>query len=86
MRLFSSLFQKLEKNGIKVKIALSGNEQEIKKIAFKIKQKVKPIAINAKFFLVDQEQVLFYLSDGSIAEDEAVSFWLVIYFNVLNIV
>jgi len=75
IRLFNALFQKLGKNGIKIKVALSGNEAEIKKLAVKTKQRIKPIAINAKFFIVDQEQVLFHLSENSIAEEEA-AIWL----------
>ncbi len=75
VRLFTTLFQKLNKNGIKIKVALSGNEAEIKKLSIKIKQKIKPISINAKFFIVDQEQVLFYLSENPVAEDE-MAIWL----------
>lgn len=75
IRLFTSLFQKLDKNGIKIRVALSGNEAEIKKLAIKTKQKIKPIAINAKFFIIDQEQVLFHLAEGSIADDET-AIWL----------
>jgi len=75
IRLFTTLFQRLNKNGIKVRVALSGNEAEIKKLAIKTKQKIKPIAINAKFFIIDQEQVLFHLAEGSIA-DEETAIWL----------
>ena len=75
IRLFTTLFQKLGKNGIKIKIALSGNDAEIRKLAIKTKQKIKPIAINAKFFIIDQEQVLFHLSEGAIAEEES-AIWL----------
>jgi len=75
IRLFTTLFQKLNKNGIKIKVALSGNEAEIKKLSIKTKQKIRPISINAKFFIVDQEQVLFHLSEGSIAEEE-MAIWL----------
>jgi len=73
-RLFSSIISKLIKNEIKVKIALSGNESEIKRISNKIKVKIKPITINTKFFIVDGEQVMFMLSEG--AEDEDVAIWL----------
>jgi hypothetical protein len=41
----------------------------------KTKQKIKAIAINTKFFIIDQEQVLFYLADGGIAEEET-AIWL----------
>jgi sugar-specific transcriptional regulator TrmB len=75
VRLFTALFEKLNKNGIKIKVALSGNEAEIKKLSIKTKQKIKQIEINTKFFIIDQEQVLFQLSDGNIAEEE-VAIWL----------
>lgn len=75
LRIFTSLIERLKKHGVKVKIALSGNEGEIKKLSIKLKEKIKPINVNAKFFVVDQEQVLFVLSEGSPAEDE-VAIWL----------
>jgi sugar-specific transcriptional regulator TrmB len=75
IRLFTGLIEKLNKNGIKVRVALSGNEAEIKKISIKLKQKIKVIEINAKFFIVDQEQVLFQLSEGGVAEEE-IAIWL----------
>jgi sugar-specific transcriptional regulator TrmB len=75
IRLFSTLIQRLNKNGINVKIALSGNEADIKKLSLKLKIKIKRIDMNAKFFIVDQEQILFILSETSQAEDET-AIWL----------
>ncbi|MBM3247627.1 hypothetical protein FJZ17_03770 [Candidatus Pacearchaeota archaeon] len=75
IRLFSSLIERLSKHGIKVRIALSGNEQDVKKLAIKTKQKIKKIDISAKFFIIDQEQILFMLSDQSAAEEET-AIWL----------
>lgn len=75
VRLFSTLIEKLRKNNISIKIALSGNESEIKKLSIKTKQKINPVAVNAKFFMVDQEQILFLLSEGAIAEEET-AIWL----------
>lgn len=74
-RLFSSLLEKLKKNGVNIKIALSGNEAEIKKLAVKTKQKIKAVDVNAKFFIADSEQILFHLSDSSMAEEET-AIWL----------
>jgi sugar-specific transcriptional regulator TrmB len=75
LRVFTTLIEKLKKNGVKVKIALSGNESEIKKLSIKLKEKIKSINVNAKFFIIDQEQVMFLLSDGAQAEEE-VAIWL----------
>jgi len=75
LRFFSAIIDRLNKNNVKVKVALSGNDVEIKRISNKLKIKIKNIAINSKFFIVDQEQVLFMLSDGTIAEEE-LAIWL----------
>jgi sugar-specific transcriptional regulator TrmB len=75
IRLFSTLIQRLARNGINVRVALSGNEAEIKKIASKLKIKIKKIDINAKFFIVDQQQILFFLSETEQAEEET-AIWL----------
>jgi sugar-specific transcriptional regulator TrmB len=75
IRLFSSLFARLRKNGINIRTALSGNEADIKKLSLKLKEKIKPININTKFFIVDNEQVLFMLSDNQVAEEET-AIWL----------
>jgi sugar-specific transcriptional regulator TrmB len=75
IRLFSGLIERLNKHGIKIRIALSGNEQEIKKLSIRTKQKIKQVAMNAKFFIIDQEQILFMLSDQAVAEEET-AIWL----------
>ena len=75
LRFFTAVISRLTKNKINVKVALSGQESEIKKLSAKLKIKLKPININAKFFVIDQEQVLFMLSEGTIAEEE-LAVWL----------
>ena len=74
-RFFSSIFDRLNKNGIKIKIALSGNEKEIKKINIKYRIKAKPINIDAKFYIADNDQVLFAISNGNSPEEE-LAVWL----------
>lgn len=74
-RFFSSIFERLNKNGIKIKIALSGDEKEIKKINTKYKLKAKPIHIDAKFYIADSDQVLFEISNTNSPEEE-LAVWL----------
>lgn len=74
-RFFSSVFDRLKKANITVKVALSGDEKEIKKINNKFKIKAKAISIDAKFFVADNEQVLFIISKGT-APDEEIAVWL----------
>ncbi len=74
-RFFSSIFDKLNKNNIKIKIALSGEEKEIKRINNKYKIKAKKISIDAKFFIADNDQILFVISNSNAPEEE-LAVWL----------
>ena len=73
-KLFSQTFEVLEKSGVKIKVALSGNLNLIKQIENKFKIKFKKININAKFFIIDRKEILFYLSKNQSEEDIAI--WL----------
>jgi len=74
-RFFSLLFDRLKKSNIKIKIALSGDEKEIKKINSKFKLKAKQINIDTRFFIADNEQVLFMISNSN-HPDEEIAVWL----------
>ena len=71
-RLFSQTFEVLEKSGVKIKVALSGNRNLIKQIEDKFKIKFKRTTINAKFFIIDRKEILFYLSKNQSEEDIAI--------------
>ena len=74
-RLFSETISTLKKSGVKTKIALSGDKKLIKEIEEKLSTKIINIDIDAKFFIVDRREVLFYISKfGKDSEDIAV--WL----------
>ena len=72
LKLFQQTFSILDKEGIKIKIALSGDDVLIKKIKDNLKMKIKKINIEAKFFIVDRKEILFYLSKDSNEEDQAI--------------
>jgi len=74
-RFFSTIFERLKKANIKITVALSGEEKDIKKINSKFKIKAKPINIDAKFYIVDNDQVLFIISKGN-SPDEELAVWL----------
>jgi len=74
-KLFGSTIEKLKKNKIKVKIALSGDENLIKTTEKKFETKIKKVHIDARFFIVDRAEILFYVSkDGTAQNDMAI--WL----------
>lgn len=73
-RFFLVLFERLKKNNVKIKIALSGDEKDIKKINNKLETKAKQINVDTKFFIADGEQILFIISSKD-SEDE-IAIWL----------
>jgi sugar-specific transcriptional regulator TrmB len=74
IKLFKQTLDRLKKNNIKVRIALSGEKNFVEKISEKLGVKIKPVNIDAKFFIADRKEILFYLSKDSNKEDLAI--WL----------
>jgi len=74
-RFYSQVFDRLNKANIKIKIALSGEEKDIKKINNKFKIKAKQLGIDARFYIADNDQILFIISKGNMP-DEEIAVWL----------
>jgi len=74
LKLFQQMLEELKKENINVKLALSGDANMIKQLETKFNTKIKKVDINAKFFIIDRKEVLFYLSKDTDEEDNAV--WL----------
>ncbi|MEK6897379.1 MAG: helix-turn-helix domain-containing protein, partial [Nanoarchaeota archaeon] len=74
LKLFQQTLEDLNKNNIKIKLALSGDEKLIKKIEKVLGTKIKKVDVDAKFFIVDKKEILFYLSKNSDPNDTAI--WL----------
>ncbi len=74
-KLFYQTFEHLKKSDIKLKIALSGNETLIKEIESKFSIKIKRIDIDAKFFIIDRKEILFYLSKKEVGKED-LAIWL----------
>ncbi len=72
-KLFQKTLAFLSKRNIKIKIALFGNKDLIDNITKEFKIKIKKININAKFFIIDKKEILFYLSKNS---EEDLAIWL----------
>jgi sugar-specific transcriptional regulator TrmB len=73
-KLFEQTFERFQKANIKIKIGLSGDEKLVKQLSEKLNIKISPINIDAKFFIIDRREILFYLSKDSTEEDIAI--WL----------
>ena len=73
-RIFSNTFNLLKKNKIKILIALSGDDKLINELEKKFEIKIKKMDIDAKVFVVDRKEILFYTSQDS--KDEGTAIWL----------
>jgi len=73
-RVISSALEKLNKNNVRIKIALSGDSDKIKKINAKFNLKAKSIDSNARVFISDKKEVLFMVTPETAEEEIAV--WL----------
>jgi len=75
-RIFGAMFERLKKAGISVKIALSGQDSDIKRISEKFKLKAEKVDINSKFFISDRKQILFVINSSASSEEEEIGIWL----------
>lgn len=73
LSLFRKTISLLKKSNIKVKIALSGDEESISELSGMLGVKITPINVNAKFFIVDKSEILFYLSKS---EEDENAIWI----------
>jgi len=71
-RIFQQTFENFKKADIKIKLALSGDINLIKQMSEKFKIKIKNAEINAKFFIIDRKEILFYLSKSDSQEDNVI--------------
>jgi HTH-type transcriptional regulator, sugar sensing transcriptional regulator len=62
VKVFKKTIDLLKKSNIAVKIALFGNNEIIDELSEIFGLKIKKVDANAKFFIVDKSEVLFYLS------------------------
>lgn len=75
-KLFKQTFNNLQKANIKVKVALFGDENLIKQLEKKFDMKFKHVDLEAKFFIVDRKEILFYVSEPSSTGGEDIAIWL----------
>lgn len=73
-KLFKQTFDNLKKSNVNIIVASSGNKDMIKKISDFLGVKIKSVDINAKFFIIDKKEILFYLTKEEDEEEMAV--WL----------
>jgi len=65
LKLFQQTIETLKKANVKIRFALSGDEKLVKKIENDLQIKIKKAGVEAKFFIIDRKEILFYISKDS---------------------
>ncbi len=73
-RILMPAIEKMNKSNIKVKIALSGEEDKIRKLNSKFDLKAKTTENSGRFFISDRKEALFMINAEN--ADEEVGVWL----------
>src|SRR3989344_2418308 len=74
-KVFDQVFTRLKKSGVVIKLGLSGNDLEIRDVANKLKTKTFKVPVEAKFIIVDRNQVLMMVTNSE-HEDQEVGIWI----------
>jgi len=74
-RVFNSLFEKLKKKNVSIKLALNGKDEELKEVSKRYNINPKKTNLNSKIFIVDRKQVLFNITNSKTDEEE-LAVWL----------
>ena len=73
-RILAPALEKLAKNNIKIRVALSGDDERIKRISNKMNIKAKVTDAPARFFMSDRKQALLMITPEH--ADEEIGIWL----------
>lgn len=73
-RVIIPVLDKLSRSNVRLKIALAGDQEKIKKISAKHSLKIKNIDSNAKIFMSDRKEVLFMITPDNAEEEMGI--WL----------
>ena len=75
-KMFSEVFDKLRKRNVDIKVIISDDENEEKKIAKKFNVPVKSKKISARFMIADRKELIFTLKPTNVHEDYDYAFWI----------
>jgi len=66
--------EKLNKNNVRIRLALSGDEDRIRRLSNKHNLKVKKVNSEGRFFIADRKETFFMINPEG--EDEEIGVWL----------
>lgn len=75
-KMFSNIFAKLNKRKVMIKVMINDSDEETKKLSKKFNVSIKSKNFNARFILVDKEELLFTVNSASTHEDFDNGLWI----------
>lgn len=73
-RVLAPALEKLNKSNVKIKLALSGEPEKIRKLSSRFNFKTRTIDSNARFYIADKKEILFMVTPEN--SDEEMGVWL----------
>jgi sugar-specific transcriptional regulator TrmB len=75
-KMFSEVFAKLKKRNVDIKVIISDDESEVKKLVKKFNVPIKSKHINSRFLMTDRKELIFTLKPTNVHEDYDYAFWI----------
>lgn len=75
-KMFSTIFDKLKKRKIDIKIIIPESEEDAKKLEKKLKVPIKSKSINSRFVIADKRELIFTIKPTSVHEDFDYGVWI----------
>jgi sugar-specific transcriptional regulator TrmB len=75
-KMFKDIFAKLKKRKVDVRVIISDNDEEAKKLSKKLKVEVRSKSINARFVIVDKAELIFTIKPTNVHEDFDYGVWI----------
>jgi len=75
-KMFEEVFIRLRKSGIDVKVMISDNDEEAKKLSKRFNVPIKSKSIHARFAIADKKEIIFTIKPTSVHEDFDYGLWV----------
>jgi len=75
-KMFEEVFSRLVKNGVDVKVMISDEDEEARRLSKRFNVAVKSKRINARFAIADKREIIFTIKPNSVHEDFDYGIWI----------
>ena len=76
IKVLKPICAKLQKHGIKVKIATNASGEKLKELSKSLGTEIRNMNLNARFCVIDGKSILFMLTDKASEKEEEIGIWI----------